>query len=132
MRLTIRDNSYRLSWGTGAFQIICDNLDITLNDVDFGIYSNDQKILNNLTYAALQNAAKIDEVEFNVNYWQFLEWLNEQPEEIGKDIINDYLDSVYLGKTMRQRYEEITAKLESDNEETTPKKLKKKTVRSEK
>ena len=128
MQLTINENKYNLVWGMGAFEIVCDKLDLTLLDIEVGILDGNDKILNNLAFASIQNGCEVDEVECKLNYKQFLAWLDAQPAEFGKELIDDFLNSYLSGKTIRSRFEEIVQLVnESDiEEEGKPKKRVKK------
>lgn len=135
MILTIKDKPRRLSWGTGAAEIVQNELGISLEDLEFGIMTNESSILNKLTYAALQNAAEIDDETLDFNYKSFLEWLDDQDQKVAKEITDDFLNSKMLGKTMQSRFDEIIGRLEAlDTPETKQEaqKIKKKNTRSAK
>lgn len=128
MQLSIKDKQRKLQWGLGALENLCNTLNLSLNDIDLAIMNNDTAVINRLTYCALENGAEIEDDTLDFNYKQFLAWLDEQPEQVGNDIANDFLKSKLLGKTMEERYNEIIARLNaSETEATTPKKKPKRT-----
>lgn len=128
MQLEINGKNCRLQWGTGALEDLCDRLDLSLQDIDAAVITNENKILNQLTYSALRNGADISDEELNFSYKFFLAWLDEQPEDMGKKIMEDFLSSKILGRTMQDRFNEIIERMSvSDNNAATVKK--KKTIR---
>jgi len=133
MILKIKEQDRPLSWGTGAAENVQNELGISLQDLEFAIMTNETAVLNKLTYAALQNAAEINDADLDFNYKFFLDWLDNQDEKVAKDIMDDFLKSKMLGKTMQSRFDEIIARLEAlDSPETKQEaeKIKKKNNRS--
>lgn len=121
MQLSIKGKDYRLVWGTGCFEDFCDRLGVSLIDIDLMMADNQNKTLNQLTYSALRNGADIDDVDFSVKYSVFTEWLDNEPQSVGTAIMEDYLASKYLGKTMQEYYNEIIARFEAEESATAPK-----------
>lgn len=117
MQLEINGKQNRLVWGLGALENLCNTLNMTLQEIDLAIMNNDIAVINRLAYCALENGAEISDQELDFNYKFFLAWLDEQPEQIGNDISNDFLKSKLLGKTMEERYNEIIERLKAS--ETT-------------
>lgn len=131
MQLTIKNKKRDLSWGMGALENLCDELAISLSDIDMAIMNNETATLNRLVYCALKNGAEIEGDELDFNYKYFLDWLDKQSEGTGAKIMDDFLASKLLGKTMKARYEEIIDRLKATEiEGATP--PKKKSTRSEK
>ena len=131
MQLNINDKNWKLVWGTGALENLCNQLNMTLNEVDVAIMLGDEKVVNRLAYCALQNGAEIQDSEVDFTYKYFLAWLDEQEEGLGQEISNDFLKSKYLGKTMEDRYNEVIARLTANETPgTAPSKKKSKPTRS--
>lgn len=129
MQLIIKETPRQLCWGMGALEGLCDELGITLQELDIALLNNETTILNKLTYSALRNGADINDDSLDFNYKFFLNWLDQQPEELGVSITNDFMQSKLLGKTMQERYEEIIARLSIGDTQSTPS-TKKKSTRS--
>lgn len=119
MQLEIKDNKWQLCWGTGALETLCDELDISLQDIDVAIISNETATLNRLVYCALKNGAEINDSSLDFNYKYFLNWLDEQPEDTGKEIMGDFMASKLLGKTMQSRFDEIIERLNASVDPAT-------------
>lgn len=131
MQLEIEGNKWKLVWGLGAFENLCNTLNISLQDIDVAIVTNDTAVVHRLAYCALENGAEIEDKELDFNYKKFLAWLDEQSEETAKDIIDDFMKSKFLGKTVEARYQEIIDRLDAATAEsgvTQP--VKKKSKRS--
>lgn len=133
MQLEIQGKQNKLVWGLGALENLCNTLNMTLQEIDLAIMNNDIAVINRLAYCALENGAEIADQELDFNYKFFLAWLDEQPEQIGNDISNDFLKSKLLGKTMEERYNEIIERLKaSETPDNIAPKKKPKPTRSEK
>lgn len=131
MQLTINNKERQLVWGTGAFEDVCDRLDVSLVDFDIILISTPEKALYELTYSALRNGAEIKDESIDFNYKFFLSWLDQQEQDLGDKIMADFLESKYLGKTMRERFETVSAMLDASVNENEPKKpVKKKNTAS--
>lgn len=112
MQLEINGKLRKLQWGTGALEDLCDRLDMSLQDIDVAVITNENKILNQLAYSALRNGADINDEDLDFNYKFFLAWLDEQPQEKGVEIMQDFLESKILGRTMKDRFDEIIERLD--------------------
>lgn len=130
MQLEIKGNKWQLSWGSGALESLCNDLGISLQDIEYAVLDDDTTLLNKLTYAALTNGAEIMDISLDFNYKYFLAWLDEQPQEMGVEIMNDFMKSKYLGKTMEDRFNEIIERINASAEANDPKTVKKKNTRS--
>ena len=126
MQLTIKDKARELCWGMGALESLCDELGVSLQDLDIAVMSNDTKVLNQLAYAALRNGAEINDESLDFNYKFFLNWLDNEPSERGVEIVNDFLKSKIMGVTVEARYQEIIARLTANESSDTPAPAKKK------
>lgn len=105
MKLKILNHEVKFQWGLGAFEICCDALELSLDEVERGVLLGDQKIMFRLAYSAIQNACEIDEVEVPFNFRKFQAWLDEADEGTATKIMEDYRNSKYLGKTVMDYYE---------------------------
>lgn len=138
--IKVNDKTYSFCWGLLTFVNTCDKLDISLPELHQAIALDKPKPWYHLAYQALlthdetsNNGANTINGELDgFSYLDFMQWFDEQPQEVGDQIIDDYKKSVYLGKTMQERYDEVIEKLnialEEQNEEANP--TKKKNVRS--
>lgn len=132
LSLEIKDKSRKLIWGTGCFEDVCDRLGLTLSDLDVLMVENERKFLNEITFSALRNGAEIEDDVFELNYKQFTHWLDEAPQETGQKIMEDYLASKFLGKTMQDYYDDIIARFNAAESEVADATVKKKRSPSEK
>lgn len=132
MQLTINGKVRKLVWGTGCFEDVCDRLGVSLVDLDILMAENQSKTLNEITYSALRNGAEIDDDVFDLNYKQFLAWLDQEDQGTGKEIMDDFLASKYLGKTMQDYYNDLIARFEASETETNVPVVKKKRTPSAK
>jgi len=132
MQLTIKEKPRQLCWGLGAFEDLCDELGITLQQLELEIASNETVMVSKLTYAALRNGAEINDDSLDFNYKYFLNWLDNEPQGTGDEIMVDFMRSKIQGVTMQQRYDEMIAKLLASEPEETRVNTKKKSTRSEK
>jgi len=128
MKLNIKGSPRQLCWGMGALEGVCDELGISLQDLDNALVNNETSVLNKLTYSALKNGAEINDDSLDFNYKFFLNWLDEEPQGTADQITNDFMNSKLLGKTMLERFDELIARL-SVNEDTTAIASKKKSTR---
>lgn len=120
MNLKINNIEYPLQFGIGAVEIYCDKMDCDVEDIDIHIASvkmiDQLKAINNLTLAALQNGCEIAGIAFDITYRQFQQWLDEQPQETAKLIIDEWKKSSTLGVKVSEYYfNEVL-----DEEEKTP------------
>jgi len=132
MQLTINGKVRKLVWGTGCFEDVCDRLGVSLVDLDILMAENESKTLNEITYSALRNGAEIDDDVFELNYKQFLAWLDQEEQGTGDLIMKDFLASKYLGKTMQDYYNDLIARFEASETENSGPAVKKKRIVSEK
>lgn len=131
MQLEINGRNWQLVWGMGALEELCNELNFSLTDIDVAIMNNETAVLNRLVYCALRNGAECEDTPTSLtfNYKKFLQWLDEQPDNTGKSIMDDFMNSKLSGRTMQQRFDEIIERLNAiDSEET--KKVKKKNIPS--
>lgn len=119
MQLTIKNKDRELCWGMGALESLCDELGVSLQDLDIAVMSNDTKVLNQLAYSALRNGAEINDESLDFNYKYFLNWLDNEPAERGVEIVNDFLKSKIMGVTVESRYQEIIARLTANETEVS-------------
>lgn len=126
MRITVNNNDYLLQWGMGAILQYCDDMDCDLEGLDW-VMSNSvqgQKALLCLVMAAIKNGCKFEGKTCDINESHLMAAVDEMPQEQWDGILNDFVDSKYQGKTIRERlYGAIPAAEE-------PEKGKKKTTRS--
>lgn len=108
MKLTINGKEYGLQWGMGAIEIFCDTMDCDVDGLEKAISSeraiDKLKAINTLSLAAIQNWCELNDVDFDLNYRQFQNWLSDQPQDIGNNIIADWKASRIAGKTIGEYY----------------------------
>lgn len=138
LSIKVKDKTYSFCWGTLAIMNTCDKLGMTMYELELAIMSNDQKAWYTLAYEALvvnditaNNSENLLGKELEgFSFGQFMVWLDNAPEKIGQDIVDSYMSSKTLGRTMQSRYDEIFEKLnvavEEINGEPTPTVKKKK------
>lgn len=114
MQLEILENKVRLVWGLGCFEIAAELLKVdTVEDVIFSVGNTANMV--RVAYAAIQNGCEIDGNEVPFNIRQFQHWLDEQPADVGEKIVENFMNSTYQGKVMKQRYDEIIEVLRAAN-----------------
>lgn len=129
MQLEINGSKWQLSWGMGALENLCDELDLTLQEIDIELMTNETRTLNKLTYCALRNGAELKDTSLDFSYKFFLDWLDNADEKTGAEISADFMQSKLLGKTMEARFNEIIERLNA-NEPESAEPIKKKNTRS--
>lgn len=95
MNLKINDKEYPLQFGLGAVELYCEKMDCDIDDIDTHVFSEKTitqiKALNTMALCALQNGCEIAGIPFNLTYRQFQLWLQDQPQEIATDIMNEWI-----------------------------------------
>lgn len=108
MKLKINQKEYGLQWGMGAIEIFCDTMDCDIDGLEKAITSEKSidklKAINNLSLAAIQNWCELNNVDFDLSYRQFQNWLSDQPQETGNSIIENWKASKIAGKTIAEYY----------------------------
>lgn len=117
MQLEILENKVKFVWGLGCFEIASELLKVdTIEEVIFSVGNTAN--MARVAYAAVQNGCEIEGNNVPFTLRQFQAWLNDQPEQVGIDIVNDFQNSVYQGRVMKDRYDEIIEILNASNTET--------------
>ena len=129
MQLEINGSKWQLSWGMGALEDLCDELGLSLQDIELELMTNETRTINKLTYCALKNGADLNDTSLDFSYKFFLNWLDNAPQSTGKEIMDEYMKSKLLGQTMQDRFNEIIERLNA-NEPESAEPLKKKNTRS--
>lgn len=94
MKLKIKDKEYGLNWGLGAFSIVMEEMDLSIEEIIARF--SEHKVNTALTYSALLNAYRVQldddyaTLEFGKTY--FASWLEEQSQEIGDEILKSFLN----------------------------------------
>lgn len=108
MKLTVKNKEYGLSWGMGAWELVCDKLGCDMFAIELGVLTNDQKYLNHMAYAAIRNWCKINEddedAEPDFSYRVFLDWMDNAPQEIADKIADSFMKSMFKGRTMEAHF----------------------------
>lgn len=126
MQLEILGNKSGFQWGLGCFEIAAELLKVdTIEEVIFKAVSGTSE-MTRVAYAACQNYHEIREEEIPFTLRQFQAWLNDEDEEVGKKIVDDFLNSKYQGRIMQERYDELVERLKALNELDEEKEVKKK------
>lgn len=106
MTITINNVEYPLQWGMGALEIYCDTMDCDLDGLSL---IEDklhpllmQKAIVALVYGGVRNSCEINDLECKVTIPKLRHALNELPQEQFKAIMDDFINSKYLGKTLRE------------------------------
>lgn len=125
MQLEILGNKVKLVWGLGCFEIATELLKVdTIEEVMFSV--NDTSKMLRIAYAAIQNGCEIEDKEVPFTLRQFQAWLDPQDPKVGEDIVEDFMSSIYQGRVMKDRYDEIIEILKSTNEPVVEEPVKKK------
>lgn len=124
LKVKIQDKEYGFQFGTGAFEICCDNLGVDIHELQIQILNGNSKALNSLAFAAIQNWCELQSPEVSVDftYRQYQLWLDEADHATGLAIVDAYKKSMYEGKTMQERYDEVIAAANGVEEEQPKKK----------
>lgn len=116
MTITINDKEYLLQWGMGALEIYCDTMECDLDGLsmieDTTKPLQAQKALVALISAALKNGCDYRGEAYTLPPAQLKVYLDEAPQEKFTEIMDDFANSRYLGKTVR---EHLYAGLNVDN-----------------
>lgn len=137
LSLKINDHTRTFCWGTLAFSLTCDELDVTLNELDLGMLTGNETYWHKLSYNALvayektfNNSANLigNEIE-GLNYYQYVYWLDNSDPKNNSLINESYQNSKFHGKFMYEYYNELIEKINSMNEETVKEPVKKKKER---
>lgn len=117
MQLNIQGVSYGLQWGTGAFILAEKRLGASLEEIIFKV-SGDTETVMTLTYCALQNWYQLqDETKtLPITYNQFVAWIDDQPQELAKQIYSSFMESNMQGESMKNRYNRINAMITASSE----------------
>ena len=116
MQLEILENQVKFEWGLGCFEIAAELLKLdTVEEVIFSV--GNTATMSKVAYAAIQNWYEIEGKEIPFNVRQFQNWLDKADEETGKLIVEDFMNSHYQGRVMKQRYEDLVSLLNTTEEE---------------
>lgn len=104
MNITINDKEYPLSWGLGAIEIYCDAMGCDIDGLSMVEDTSRpvvmQKALVTLVQAALKNAQEIEGKTLDLSYRQLQNYLSEVDQNVFKSILDDFVKSRYMGKTV--------------------------------
>lgn len=108
MKININGNEYGLCWGIGAIEIYCDTMNCDIDGLDKAVISEKEieklKAINILVLSAIQNWCELNDVEFDLTYRKFQQWLSDAPQQTANSIMNDWKASKYMGKTIGEYY----------------------------
>ncbi len=111
MEITVQGKNYPLQWGMGAIEIYCDMLECGiegLSMVDSGTPLEMQKAISTLIFAAAKNGCDVYDIPFDLTMPKLKARLDEMEQEKFAEIMADFTNSKYLGKT---RLEHLTDNL---------------------
>lgn len=106
------EKQYPLEWGMGALEIYCDLMECDLDGLgmidDTSKPIQMQKAIVTLIYAGIKNGCEVNELEFDVTMPKLRVCLDDMEQAKFKAIMDDFANSKYLGKTLREHlYGEI-------------------------
>lgn len=110
MKLKINDEEYKLNWSIPAFQLAGKELgfDNYLRVIE-GVMTNEDGVMDTLTYSALLLAHRIKEddktAKLPFGEMAFVDWVYNQPQEVADDIFKDFLEYSQQGKSWAERFE---------------------------
>lgn len=105
MRITVNNNDYLLQWGMGAILQYCDDMDCDLEGLGMVEQQGKvgQKALVCLIMAAIKNGCKLEGKPCDINEAHLMATISEMDQGDFDAIVNDFIDSKYQGKTIRER-----------------------------
>lgn len=115
MEITVQGKSYPLQWGMGAIEIYCDMMDCDIDGlsmVESGSPLEMQKAISTLVFAAAKNGCEVKDVTFDLTMPKLKARLDEMEQEKFGEIMQDFTNSKYLGKTM---LEHLTSNLSQED-----------------
>lgn len=100
------EKHYPLQWGMGALEIYCDLMECDLDGLgmidDASNALQMQKAIVALIYAGIKNGCEVNELEFDVTLPKLRVCLDDMEQAKFKAIMDDFANSKYLGKTLRE------------------------------
>ena len=136
MKLKIKEIEYKLNWGFGTFAEVIERIGEKhnlVNEVDVIANFNNRKVYLETIYCALLVGKQIelddDDYKLPFSKATLQDWIEEQPQEINEEIIQDFHKYTVQGKDWQTRIEEIVAKLNEMNSELEEEPKKKATKR---
>lgn len=106
MQITINDNEYPLQWGMGALEIYCDIMGCDLDGLgmvdDASQPLQMQKAIVTLIFASIKNGCDVNDQPCLLTSAKLRVYLDELPQDKFKAIMDDFTNSKYLGKTLRE------------------------------
>lgn len=106
MQITIKDNDYPLQWGMGAIEIFCDMMGCDLDGLNMVENKENplqmQKAITTLIYAGIRNGCEVNDKQCLVDMPKLRVYLDELPQEGLNAIMDNFINSKYLGKTLRE------------------------------
>lgn len=128
MRITVNNNDYLLQWGMGAILQYCDDMGCDLDGLSLVEQpgKEGQKALFCLIMAAIKFGCKYENKVCEINEAQLMVAINDMDQESFQDILNDFIDSKYNGKTIREHlYGNVQVEPEGGKKKTKPSKRQK-------
>ena len=106
MKLKINGVNYDLNFGLGAFELLAEKKGLTPDEVTEKMFTEPNAVFNELVYFAILNAVKIKDESGTLpfNYYEFLDFIGQQPQEINKGVSDAFLSTTRFGKTFREHY----------------------------
>lgn len=110
MKLKINDVEYKLNWSIPAFQLAGKELGFdNYSRVLEGVFTNEDGVMDTLTYSALLLAYRIQEddktAKLPFGEMVFVDWVYQQPQEVAGEILEDMLLFSQQGKSWAERFD---------------------------
>jgi len=106
MKLKINGINYDLNFGLGAFELLAIRKGITPDEATEKMLFEPGVLYNELVFCSVHNGLKMQDefAELPFNYYEFLNFIGEEPQEINLKIQECYLNTTRHGKTWREHY----------------------------
>lgn len=104
MNLTINNKEYGLQWGMGAIELYCDAMNCDIDGIDMvtTVCREQPKAIVTLILSALRNYAELHNQTLDVSYRQLQVWLDESEQKTFNEIMENFKNSKYFGKTIAE------------------------------
>lgn len=124
MKLKIFNEEYTLNWGLGAFAIVEEELELTIDEIISRF--SEHKVNIALTYASIKNAYRIEKdddfAELPFGKTKFASWIESEPQETADNILKSFLQWTTHGKSWAEKLQIDIEKIFPSSEEPVVKK----------
>lgn len=106
MKINFGGKERGFQWGMGCLEKYCDLMDCDMEGLILFTYNNKAQIkaATSLLLAGMLNYSEINDEAIDYNYSKVQLWLDEAPQDTWTAIVNDFVKSKYLGKTIEDYF----------------------------